>query len=74
MSTEINGRFMPEVERSDFRGVIAPQCRNTRKAEETMAKKRRKYTTSEKIFYGLAILIAVSMVLGSVLAAITPSF
>ena len=37
-------------------------------------KKRRKLSTSEKIFYALAILIAISMVLGSVLAAITPSF
>ena len=40
-----------------------------------MAKRqKKKYSTSEKIFYGLAILIAVSMVLGSVLAAVTPSF
>ena len=40
-----------------------------------MAKRRKKkYSTSEKIFYGLAILIIVSMVLGSVLMAVTPSF
>lgn len=37
-------------------------------------RKRRRYTTSEKVFYGLAILIVISMVLGSILAAVTPSF
>ncbi len=37
-------------------------------------KKKKKYTLSEKVFYGLGILIVVSMILGSILAATAPSF
>ena len=35
---------------------------------------RRRYTRNEKIFYFLAILIVVSMVLGTIAVAITPTF
>jgi cell division protein FtsL len=37
-------------------------------------KRKKKYTLSEKVFYGLGILIVVSMILGSILAATAPSF
>ena len=37
-----------------------------------MARKGKKYSRSEKIFYGLSILIVVSMVLGTIAVVLTP--
>jgi len=36
-------------------------------------RKRKRYTLSEKIFYGLSILIVVSMVLGTIAVVLTPN-
>ena len=36
--------------------------------------KRKRYTRSEKAFYILSLLIIISMVLGMIYVAITPSF
>ena len=39
-----------------------------------MARKRKRYTRSEKIFYILSILIVVSMVIGTIAVVLTPTY
>lgn len=43
-------------------------------ASKSSRTQRRKLSTSEKIFYGISIVLVLSMVLGLVGAALTPAF
>ena len=61
------------IEFSTRRDVVA-LIERLEQGKMMATKKKKKYTLSEKVFYGLGILIVVSMILGSILAATAPSF